>query len=308
MRLALRAELAAVLAHDALAADDDHVLLQLVQLAHALDERGDLHRHLGHEDDVRLAVGRGERDVPGVAAHHLDDADAPVALGRGAHALDALDGHVHGGRVAGRHVVDHAPEVERGERAAEPVGVAGRPGRGHALPLVRLVAVVEAEVVVDRLRGEDDGESLGEGLEAVQRAVAADADEAVDLQVREAGGDLLDRLAVLGVDERARGADHRAAARGVELGDLGEEGVEVDVGDARVEQRRVALDEPVHLDAPLVRTHHRAVHRGVEGRRVAAGGEDADPLHAVTPRVPVGRRPRAADPRLYGGARGVGWA
>ena len=85
--LALGAELAAVLADDALAAHDDHVLLQLVELADALDEGGDAHRDLGHEDDVGLAVGGAEGDVARVAAHHLDDPDAAVALGGRAHAL-----------------------------------------------------------------------------------------------------------------------------------------------------------------------------------------------------------------------------
>ena len=44
---------------------------------------------LGHQDDVRLAVGGAERDVAGVPAHDLDDGDAAMAFGRGADALDA---------------------------------------------------------------------------------------------------------------------------------------------------------------------------------------------------------------------------
>ena len=281
--LALRAELAAVLAHDALAADDDHVLLQLVELAHALDEGGNAHRDLGDEDDVGLPVRGAEGDVARVPAHDLDDRDAAVALRGGAHALEALDRVEDRGGVARGDVVDHAVELEAGERAAELVAVAGGLRARHPLPLVRLVAVVEAEVVVDRLRGEDHGEELGERLQAVQRPVPAHADEAVDLELLQPVGDLRDRLRVVRVHERARGADDGAAPRGVELGDLGEERVEVDVGDAGVQEGRVALDEAVDLHAPLVRPHHGAVDRRVERRRVAAGRQDADPLHgAVT--------------------------
>ena len=279
--LALGAELAAVLADDALAAHDDHVLLQLVELADPLDEGRDPHRDLGHEDDVGLPVGGAEGDVARVAAHHLDDPDAAVALGGRPHALQPLDRVEDRGGVARGHVVDHAVELEPAERAAELVAVARGLGAGDPLPLVGLVAVVEAEVVVDRLGGEDDGEELGEGLEAAQRAVAAHADQAVDLELLQPVGDLGDRLLVVRVHERARGADDGAAAGGVELRDLGEERVEVDVGDARVQQGRVALDEAVDLHAPLVGAHHRAVDRRVERRRVAAGRQDADTLHEL---------------------------
>ena len=88
----LGAELDALLVDDALAADDDDVLLQVVEVLDPLDEQFDVERMLGHQDDVRLAVGGAERDVAGVPAHHLDDGDAAVAFGGGADALDALRG------------------------------------------------------------------------------------------------------------------------------------------------------------------------------------------------------------------------
>ena len=53
----------------------------------------------GNQDDVRLSVGGAERDVAGVAPHHFDDRDAPVAFGGGADALDALRGHEDRGRI-----------------------------------------------------------------------------------------------------------------------------------------------------------------------------------------------------------------
>ena len=108
----------ALLVDDALAADDDDVLLQVVELLHPLDEQLDVERMLGHQDDVRLAVGRAERDVAGVPAHHFDDGDAAVAFRGGADALDALRGHEHGRGVAGRDVVDDLVEIEDGARRA----------------------------------------------------------------------------------------------------------------------------------------------------------------------------------------------
>ena len=98
----LGAELDALLVHDALAADDDDVLLQVVEVPDALDEQLDVERMLGHEDDVGLAVGGAERDVAGVPAHDLDDGDAPMALGGRADALDALRRHEDRGGIAGR--------------------------------------------------------------------------------------------------------------------------------------------------------------------------------------------------------------
>ena len=104
--VAFGAKLDALLVDDALAADDDDVLLQIVDLLHAFDEQLEFERMLGHQNDVRLPVGRAERDVAGVPAHHFDDGDATVAFRGGADALDALRGDEHRRRVAGRDVVD----------------------------------------------------------------------------------------------------------------------------------------------------------------------------------------------------------
>ena len=109
-----RAEFAALFVHDAFAADDDDVLLQVVKMFHALDEMFEVERVLGNQNDVGLAVGRAERDVAGMPAHHFDDGDAPMAFRRGADALDALRGHEHRRGVAGRDVVDDLVEVEDG--------------------------------------------------------------------------------------------------------------------------------------------------------------------------------------------------
>ena len=84
----------------------------------AFDEQLDVERMLGDQDDVRLPVGRAERDVAGVPAHDFDDGDAAMAFGGGADALDALRGDQDRRGVAGRRVVDDLIEIEDGARRA----------------------------------------------------------------------------------------------------------------------------------------------------------------------------------------------
>ena len=140
-----------------------------------------------------------------------------MALGRGPDALDAQGRDIDRRGEPRRCVVDHLVETEL---AARPFlvdvtsGIAG----GLADPLVGLVEVVQAEVVVDRLGGEDDGQVLAQGLHPVERAVAADADQAVDLEPLEAVGHARDRLDVVAVDIVARGAQDRPPLRRIELG------------------------------------------------------------------------------------------
>ena len=83
------AQVLALVVDDPLGADDHHVLLHVVDLHDALDQALDVERRLGHEDDVGLAVGGAQGEVAGVPAHHLDDGDPAMALGRGADPLHA---------------------------------------------------------------------------------------------------------------------------------------------------------------------------------------------------------------------------
>src|SRR5262249_171036 len=83
------------------------------------------------------------------------------------------------------------------------------PAVGLANPLGGFVGVVQAEVVVDRLGGEHAGDLMTQGLHAVERAVAADADESVDLKPAEAVGDPRGRLGIGGVDAGRRGGGGR---------------------------------------------------------------------------------------------------
>ena len=139
--------------------------------------------------------------------------------------------------------------------------------------------IVEPQVVVDGLGRQHGGKVIRQGLHAAERAVAADADQPLDLQALHPFGDFADRGVILGVDVIARGADDRAAHRGVELRDGGEQRVQPHVGHPRIEQAAEPLDEADHLDFALVGAHDRAVHRRVQSRRVAAGGQQTNTLH-----------------------------
>ena len=81
------------------------------------------------------------------------------------------------------------------------------------------------------------------------------------------------------IDVVARRADERAALGRIEFGNLLKQRIQVDVRHARVEEAVEALDEAEDFDPQLVGAHDGAVNGGVERRRVAAGGQNADAFH-----------------------------
>ncbi len=97
-----------------------------------------------------------EGDPAGVAAHHLDDQDAVVTVGRRVQAIDRLHRDV--------------------DRGVEAEGVVGG-----------------AEVVVDRLRHADDRHAVlaVEARGGSERVLAADRDQPVDAVVLQPLGDPL---------------------------------------------------------------------------------------------------------------------
>ena len=181
----LGAQLAARFVDDPLAAHDHHVLLHVVDFLDPLDDVLDVDRMLGNQHQVGLPVGRAQRDEARVPAHHFDDRDAAMAFGRGPHALDAAGRHEHGRGIAGRDVVDHLLQIDRGRGR----GRIGSDSRAlvvarFARPFVDFVQIVQPQVVVDRLGAQHGGQPVAQRLQAVERAVAADADQPFDAQPR----------------------------------------------------------------------------------------------------------------------------
>src|SRR5260370_12866963 len=85
----LGAQLPALRVDDPFRASNDNMLLQFVDFHDALDQQLDVERMLGNKQNVGLAVRGPQTDVARMPAHDFDDADAAMALGRGADALHA---------------------------------------------------------------------------------------------------------------------------------------------------------------------------------------------------------------------------
>jgi hypothetical protein len=136
----------------------------------------DVEGTLRDQDHVGAARDAGvQRDPSGVAAHHLADQDPVVALRRRVEAVDGLARDAEGG--------------------VEPEGDVGA-----------------AEVVVDRLRdAQDRGTVAVELVGGAERVLAADRDQAVDLEVGERLPGAFRALLVL-VDVGPGGSEDRPAA------------------------------------------------------------------------------------------------
>ncbi len=116
-------------------------------------------------------------------------------------------------------------------------------------------------------------------LHTIESAVAADADQTFDFQAPQAVHDLTYSFLVIRVHVIARRADEGAPARHIQFGNWREQGVEMDVRHAWIEQAAEAFDEAENLDLSLARANNGAGDGGVDGGRVAAGGEDANAFH-----------------------------
>src|SRR5580698_2065669 len=75
-------EFPALFIHDAFAANDDHIFLEVVSLFDTLDQPLQVQRMFGNENNVGAAVGGAERKKAGVASHDLNDGNAAMAFGR----------------------------------------------------------------------------------------------------------------------------------------------------------------------------------------------------------------------------------
>ena len=146
----------AVLRVRALGDHHDRRVPGLEPLLDVLADLLDVERLLGDQDHVRAAGhARVQRDPAGVAAHHLDDQRAVVALRRGVQPVDRLHRDVH-----------------RGVEAERVVG--------------------GAEVVVDGLRHADDLHArLVQPRRDAEGVLAADRDQRVDAEAGQVVGDPL---------------------------------------------------------------------------------------------------------------------
>ena len=203
---------------------------------------------MGDEDDVGAAGhARVQRDPADLVAHDLDHEDAAVRVGGRVNLVDAARGHLDGARKAEGHV--RAPGV-----------------------------------VVDGLGQGDDVEALlGEAVGGLGGAVAAEHEEAVELELGVGvlhGLDLVDSVG-LGRVEELEGGAARAEDGAAHREQAGEVAV-VHQAEALVDEALVAVFEAVDLDG-LARVAvdglDDAAHGGVERLAVAAAREESDSQH-----------------------------
>ena len=162
-------DIAAILELDALRHRDDDAGLLLLHHAHLLDEVLHMEGDFGQADHVHalavVALGQcgGGGQPAGVAAHDLDDGDI----------LGAVDGGV------ADDLLHHHADV-LGRRA-----VAGSVVGDHQIVVDGLRHAHEADVALDALA------VLSQLADGVHRVVAADVEEAADVQLFEDGEELL---------------------------------------------------------------------------------------------------------------------
>ena len=136
---------------------------------------------------------------------------------------------------------------------------------------------------MEAIGGEHAGQVIAQGLHPVESAVAADADQPLDAELFQSVHNLIQLGVVVRIHEIARRANQRAALGRVHLRDFLEQRVEVDVGDALIEEAIEPFDEADDLDAQRAGADDGAMDGGVERGRVAAGGEDGDASHVRAP-------------------------
>src|SRR5262245_15585853 len=142
-------ELASRRIDDPFAADDDHVLLQVINMFDPLHKPFQIERLFGNEDQVGTPVSRTERDIPGVPSHHFHNGNAAMTFRRCTKALDARSWYEDGGGVTGRHVVDDIFEIEYRPRLAAFVAETSfgvRVVDTHVF--IRLARIIQAQVVI----------------------------------------------------------------------------------------------------------------------------------------------------------------
>ena len=152
---------------------------------------------------------------------------------------------------------------------------------GPPHPFVRLAGIIQAEIVVDRLRGKHRREPLRQRLQAVERAVAADGDQPVDVQPLQASGDEVEFSAPVGIDVVPGRADQGATLRRVKLGNALKERVQMNMRNAGIEETVKSLDKTVEFDFQLIGPNDRTVNRGIKSGSVASCSKDPNPFHCI---------------------------
>ena len=222
----------------------------MAQAGNALNDIGEPPAHFGQEHDVGASGDAGgDGDMAGVAAHHLQHHDAVVAGAGRLQAVERFGGDGHRRRIADG-------------------------------------ALGAADVIIDGFRHADEGQARRRQQPAqdVEAAVAADADQPVEMQLTQAlvhlGRAVLQRAVGHRVGERIAAigaAEERAALarqRRIEPGRIERLG-----GDRTAQQTECAVADADRLPAvTMVGAQGHGPDGGVEAGAIAAAGQDTDGL------------------------------
>ena len=218
-RLVNFTQLAAIFIDDAFRANNDDVLLQIVDLNDPLDQAIDVQRRLGNQHNVGLAIRRAEREIAGVPAHYFDDGDATMALGRRANPLHARGRHIDRRGITGSDVVDQLRSVR----------TVNAPVRGRNESRMRPGS---ARAATHPVRGGSSGRGRCRSSSVPGPSESIGTDTCMPLSVPSPPTQIRPSMpkrfirsaisvicrAVVGIDVIPRGADDRAAQRRLELG------------------------------------------------------------------------------------------
>ncbi len=238
--------------HDAILAAVQFIVHQLVA------DLFDIERYLRNQDHVRVPRDAAvQGDKAGIAPHHLYHHDPVMGLGRRVQTVDRLGGDA--------------------DRRIETEGDDGAP-----------------HVVVDGLGHADHRHAFfGEAVGDLQATVAADGHQRIEAQPAEVVHHLVRQIALFPFAGRVADRHHE----GVSLIGGPQDGA-TDAGDAvhllrcqvddliGVQQAGIATFDAVNFPLPIVGGHGDRLDDGVQARRVATAGIDAD-LHSLLHAAPL---------------------
>src|SRR5262249_16032715 len=120
-----------------------------------------------------------------------------------------------------------------------------------------------------------------QGLQAVQRAIAANCNQTVDVEFLEAPGNEVKFGALFRVNIVSRGPNERAALRRIQFRYSLKQRIQMNMRNPGVEETVKALDKPVELDFELVCRKESTVDRCIESGCVASCRKDPNPFHGI---------------------------
>ena len=158
------------------------MLLQVVELRDSSCQLIQVQRYFRNQNDIRLGIGRAKSDVSRLSSHHFHDSDASMTFGCRPQSLNRLCDHENRRRIARGRVINDVVQPHcvscRNTFLNEATACFG-----CVNPLVGFVDVIQAKIVIDCFRSEHTRQNFSDGLHAIDRAVAADADETVQFEL-----------------------------------------------------------------------------------------------------------------------------